>query len=113
VQGKSLLDVLDGESFDRGPIFFEHEAHRAVIEGNWKLVALGRRNAPYEGLWELYDLSADRTETNNLVDANPEKAENLRILWENWASENNVYPLNGMGWNEKIAADVTKQSNMN
>ena len=113
VQGKSLLDVLDGESFDRGPIFFEHEAHRAVIEGNWKLVALGRRNAPYEGLWELYDLSADRTETNNLVDANPEKAEKLRILWENWASENNVYPLNGMGWNEKIAADVTKQSNMN
>jgi hypothetical protein len=55
-----------------------------------------------------YNLKDDRTETNNLSLSNPEKAKELEMLWENWASENHVYPLDGRGWNEKIAADVTK-----
>jgi hypothetical protein len=41
----------------------------------------------------------------------PAKAKELEILWDNWARENNVYPLDARGWNEKIAADVTKQKN--
>lgn len=113
VQGKSLMPGIHDESFEREPLFFEHEANRAVIQGKWKLVSKGKRVSPFEGPWELYDLSSDRTETINLKEQYPEKAKELTVLWDDWAKENNVYPLNGLGWNEKIAADVTKQFNMN
>lgn len=106
-QGKSLLKNINGNVFDREPIFFEHEANRAVIKGDWKLVSVGTRKAPYTNPWELYNLSVDRTEMNNLVDQEPEKAKELQVLWETWAKENHVYPLNGMGWGDKIKADVS------
>jgi arylsulfatase A-like enzyme len=109
VQGKSLVNSINGKAIDREPIFFEHEANRAVIMGDWKLVSVGVRKPPFTNPWELYDLSVDRTEMNNLVDKEPEKAKQLQKLWEAWASENNVYPLNGMSWGDKINADVTKQ----
>ena len=32
----------------------------------------------------------------------------LKELWDHWATENNVYPLDGRSWNEKIRSDVTK-----
>ncbi len=106
--GISLLSSLNGNTFKHAPLFFEHETNRAVISGQWKLVSKGTKKAPYTGDWELYNLKVDRTETNNLLHSNPEKAKELKILWGNWATENHVYPLDGRGWNEKIAADVTK-----
>lgn len=109
VQGKSLLSCINGEVFDREPIFFEHEANRAVISGNWKLVSKGLNKIPYTGPWELYDIAVDRTEMNNIIDQMPEMANDLKDLWENWASSNHVYPLNGSGWNAKIKSDVTKK----
>jgi arylsulfatase len=108
VNGKSLMPVIKGETFEREPLFFEHEANRAVIAGDWKLVSKGINKAPYTTNWELYNLKEDRTETNNLIDDNPDKAKELEVLWDAWAKENHVYPLDGRGWNEKIAADVTK-----
>ncbi|MCG8310901.1 MAG: arylsulfatase [Cytophagales bacterium] len=107
VQGMSLVTGMTGDAFERGPLFFEHEAHRAVIDGKWKLVSIGTREAPYEGPWELYDISADRTETVDLIGEQPQIAEELRLLWEKWAEENHVYPLNGLGWGDRIKADVT------
>lgn len=109
VNGKSLTPVLGGEVFSREPLFFEHEANRAVIDGDWKLVSKGTKVAPYTSDWELYNLRDDRTETKNLVTSNPDKAKEMEQLWDNWAKNNHVYPLDGRGWNEKIAADVTKQ----
>lgn len=108
VQGKSVLPALEGKVFDRGPLFFEHEANRAVIDGEWKLVSKRTKKSPYTSDWELFNLKEDRTETNNLVEKYPEKASELQDLWENWAENNNVYPLDGRGWSEKIDADVTK-----
>ena len=43
--------------------------------GDWKLVAA--KGDP----WELYDLSTDRAESNNLVQEHPEKAKELETLW--------------------------------
>lgn len=108
VQGLSLVKTMDGKVMEREPLFFEHEANRAVIKANWKLVSRGVRKTPHEGPWELYDLSIDRTETYNLIDERPEIAKELQELWNNWAADNNVYPLNGMSWGDKIKADVTK-----
>ena len=37
--------------------------------------------------WELYDLSTDRTETNNLAGSRPEKLAELREKYEAWWAE--------------------------
>ncbi len=109
LNGTSLLPTIEGHVFAHEPLFFEHEANRAVISGDWKLVSKGTNKAPYTNNWELFNLKNDRTETQNLANENPQKAEELKLLWENWAEKNNVYPLDGRGWNEKIAADITKK----
>ena len=49
-------------------------------KGKWKLVS------KHPGDWELYDLEADPTEMDNLADAHPEKVDELKTLYENWAA---------------------------
>jgi arylsulfatase len=34
--------------------------------------------------WELYDLEADRGETNNLVESHPEIARKMQEQWQQW-----------------------------
>ncbi len=84
--GRSLIRQHMGEPEPR-PLFFEHEGNRAVREGKWKLVAL--RDAP----WELYDVSADRTELSDVASGNAEEVERLSALWNQWAAGNQVTPL--------------------
>lgn len=107
-QGKSLLPAIYGETYERGAMFFEHQADRAVIEGKWKLVASKSKKPPYKGKWELYDLSVDRAESNNLINENIEKAADLEAKWDNWAEKNNVLPLDGRGWNIRVKTDVNR-----
>lgn len=57
-------------------LWWYHEGNRALRVGNWKLVAAGE-----DGPWELYNLENDRAETNNLIDARPEKARELEEIW--------------------------------
>ena len=87
LEGMSLLPVLQGKTRQEDrTLFWEHMGHRAVRKGQWKLVAdLG-------GEWELYDLQADRTETNNLVAAHPEKVKELRQLYDEWTHRCGVMP---------------------
>jgi arylsulfatase A-like enzyme len=85
LEGISLLPFLRGEgSRDRGPLFWEHMGNRAVRDGNWKLVSVSNEE------WELYDMVNDRTELNNIISEFPEKAEQLRNMWEDWAIRANV-----------------------
>ena len=53
-----------------------HDGHRAVRVDKWKLVA--DEGQP----WELYNLDADRAESNDLSKARPEKARELERAWE-------------------------------
>ncbi len=105
-QGKSMVSVLKGENFERGPLFFEHKANRAIIDGKWKLVAQKGKAPTYKGKWELYDLSVDRAESNNLINQHPEIVTKLEAQWEQWAHENNVLPLDGRGWGKRLKADI-------
>ena len=75
--GKSLVPVFaqDGP-IDRDFLWWLHEGNRALRVGNWKIVAAGK-----DSPWELYDLSSDRTETNNLVAARPDKVRDLAVIW--------------------------------
>jgi arylsulfatase A-like enzyme len=104
--GKSLVPIMSGKEVSREAIYFEHEANRAIRKGKWKLVSRAVFRPPYTGPWELYDLEQDRTETKNLVGQYPEIATEMAAMWDNWAKENDVYPLDGRGWNVKIRASI-------
>lgn len=75
LEGFSLRSSFATNNLDRAPIYWEHEGNRAVRSGNWKLVA------KHNEAWELYDLSVDRCETNNLAAEHPEKLAELIDLY--------------------------------
>jgi arylsulfatase len=96
MDGISLLPALQGGTIERDkPLFFQWAQSKAVIDGHWKLVVHEVRPRDVEsGLWdfstskwELYDLSKDRTEINNLVESNPEKFAELQKKYEAWWME--------------------------
>lgn len=87
MEGISLSGALKGKTLKRdAPLFFEHEGNAAIRDGQWKLVRI--RNKP----WELYDLQADRSETNNLAQEHPERVKDLAAKWDAWAERAKVFP---------------------
>lgn len=62
-------------------LWWLHEGNRAIRAGDWKLVAA--REQP----WELYDLSTDRTETQDLAATQPRRVEQLARLWQAQAEQ--------------------------
>ncbi len=85
MEGVSLLPAFAGRPLSRTkPIFWEHEGNRAVRSGKWKLVST------YPDDWELYDMTADRVERNNLAAQHPEIVRALSDEWNTWAKRANV-----------------------
>jgi len=78
-EGRSLVPIFSGQSPQRGPMYWEYRGSRAVRDGRWKLVAERGKD------WELYDLSADRSETDDLIDSEPQRAKAMIELYEKWA----------------------------
>lgn len=76
-------------------VWFYHQGNRALRKGHWKILhtvetrddgwaqVAARENAR-PGDWELYDLSADRAEQNNLAAERPEIVRELAGLWDQW-----------------------------
>lgn len=89
MEGKSLVPAFAGQEIEREALYWEHEGNRAIRVGDLKLVAKGAR-----GPWELFDLSKDRSEQNNLAAAQPEVAKKLAEMWQAYAERANVLPLN-------------------
>jgi arylsulfatase len=86
LEGKSLVPVFAGKPIDRDAIFWEHEGNRAVRVGNWKIVAKHNQK------WELYDISKDRVESNDLAAKMPEKVKELVAKYDAWAKRAQVEP---------------------
>ncbi len=81
IEGMDLLPLLSGEEIKRPePLFYEYSGRKAVIDGKWKILS------DKEGPWELYDLSIDRTEENNLAAQNTQILDSLVVLYRNWAT---------------------------
>lgn len=80
-EGLSLTPVLRGQSRPgHDVLYWEWAGNRAVRQGDWKLAWEKRLRR-----WELYNLSNDRTETNDLAAQQPEKVAALSALWFEWA----------------------------
>lgn len=74
--GRSLLPAFARDNaVARDDLWWLHEGNRAIRVGDWKLVST--RNGP----WELYNLSTDRAETNDLAARYPDKVRELERVW--------------------------------
>ena len=88
VEGKSLVNVLQGESRKgHDQLAWEWSGNRALREGKWKLVW-----DKYDKQWSLFDLVADRTETTNLAGNHPGLVRRLASDWYAWAKRNGLNP---------------------
>jgi len=89
MEGQTLLPVFTKDSTQPRTLFWEHEGNRAVRQGDYKLVA--QHNTP----WELYNMRKDRNELHDLSRSMPQKAAELKKLYEAWA-----YRVGAKPWDE-------------
>ena len=81
VHGRRKWEIsCDDERIQREALFWAHDGDWPLRVGNWIQVPGGRRQ-PYE----LCDLETDRTETKDLADTHPERADELGAMWDAWA----------------------------
>ena len=92
LEGLSLVPTFEDKPLDRTALYWEHVGNRAVRSGDWKLVANTRFRKQE---WELYNLRTDRTETVNLFNQREDKAQELKTLWQAWATRAYVLPKPG------------------
>lgn len=86
LEGHSLRKSFGADAGERPPMFWEHEGNGAMRDGRWKLV----REYPKD--WELYDMVADRTETQDLAAQFPDRVEAMKQAYEEWAARCGVLP---------------------
>jgi arylsulfatase len=97
LDGRSLAPILRGGSREPDEtLFWEHAEGAAVRHGAWKLVVAERtgwwtlRDAwdllreGKRGVWELYVIEEDPTESFDLRRTMPQRAAELRRAWEVW-----------------------------
>lgn len=95
--GLSMLPTLLKKSGQRKHEYLYWEFHEiggriAVRKDNWKAVMLNARKGIEQPI-ELYDLSKDIHEDNNLADQYPERVEEMRNIMKNAHKESAVFPF--------------------
>ncbi len=87
LEGRSLLPAFrGGKAAERRITGWEHQGHRAVRMGDWKLVS------SYGKPWELYNLAEDRTELRDLAGQDAPRAAAMSGEFESWAARCGVVP---------------------
>ncbi len=76
--------MFDNKIPEERPVFWRYRNQWAVRKGDWKYLKTG--DDEY-----LFNLGNDLAEENNLINSNPEKAEELKKLLDDWNAEMNNY----------------------
>ena len=89
VEGEDLVPYLTGEKAGRPheTLYWRQGGKAGLRHGDWKIVRMGKRNEFGPSKWELYDLSEDISEENNLAQSNPAQLEELIKIWETMNDE--------------------------
>ncbi len=89
VEGVDLIPFLTGKDNGRPheTLFWRQGGKSGLRHGDWKLVRMGKKTTVGRAQWELYDLSKDISEENNLAAANPERLAELVEIWEGMNGE--------------------------
>jgi arylsulfatase len=78
MQGTSLLPAFDNRPLNREkPLYWQWKKGGAVRDGDMKAVF-------FSGAWELFDLSKDRNEANDLSAQYPEQLQRMKRMWAEW-----------------------------
>jgi arylsulfatase len=94
-RGKSWISHLRSDQ----PIYDEYQdftgwelfGQRAIRRGNYKAVFIAKRPYPDETKWELYDLTHDKGELEDLAEEKPELLKELIELWVKYENEMGVF----------------------
>ena len=78
--------------------YFENMGSLAIVAGEWKAVFKHTPGIdPATESWELYHLSIDRSECNDLAAGDPDKLAEMVALWDSEAERHGVFPLDDRG----------------
>lgn len=93
LDGKNLIPFLTGEKsgHPHHALHWRLGPQRAIRAGNWKLVDWRDFAAKSQSGWQLYDLSTDVGEKNNVASRHPAFVGELAQAWERW-NEKNIAP---------------------
>ncbi|WP_431806924.1 arylsulfatase [Microbacterium paraoxydans] len=101
MDGGSIAPVLaDPAAEGRETQYFECVGRRAIVEGDWKALSTvppRKDEGPEGGVWELYDLAADPTETRDVAALHPGRVRAMAARWHAEAWRNTVFPLDDEG----------------
>lgn len=89
IEGVDLVPYLTGRNSGRPheTLFWRQGGKAGLRHGDWKLVRMGGRKTVGNANWELYDLSNDLSEENNLANKNPARLNELVAIWEKMNGE--------------------------
>ena len=111
--GKSLRDALAGSTekiySDSEAVGLEVTGNSALFKGDFKIV----RNRPPHGTnkWELFNISDDPGETNNLANDMPEKLMELIAAYDKYVETNGVIELPAdYNWAEEMQINTLKMN---
>ncbi|TWU04349.1 arylsulfatase [Stieleria varia] len=128
IDGVSLAYTFDdGEAEDRKSTqFFDNNGSRAIYHDGWMACAFGpfipwntpasvqriRQWDSASDQWELYNLTDDFSQANDLAQQNPQKLAELKEMFLKLAAENKDFPIGAGNWLRLNPEDRVKTSYM-
>jgi len=117
MEGVSMAYTFeDGQAKDRHTTqYFEISGNRAIYHDGWLARTIHRaawetepRRPLLEDVWELYDVRADFSLSNNVAAENPQKLEELQAIFMKEAEKYHVLPIDDRTLERAIAERVNR-----
>ena len=113
LEGVSFAYLLDeanaNEPSQHTEQYYEIEGHRAYYQDGWVIVSEHTPGTPFDDSnWELYHLTEDFSESNNLAPKYPQKVKEMIKAFDQAAWKYQVYPLDDRGL-ERISVSMLPQ----